>query len=319
MEFFIDSEFRDKLPALTPEQFNQLRDNILADGYVKHPLVIWHGSLEKEDADGNVDHTERDYLIDGHNRWRIIQEHPELPYEVSHREFPNKWAAIAWIYKNQIGQRNLSDLWQMKVNAEIVKAELKAVGEHTGNQYTSKMELDTSDPIPKDNKPTSTVERVSQEIGVPAGTLKKQLETIRGLDAADKVDPGFQADYLNGEIQATKKDVRSLRLIEDEGELAVATEKLRAGERLDADTIKSLRDYKEPLVQRVSTLDGQPDKFGEEFSDVLEDLNLTADTFLRQFEKTLRENRKLVKGNLAEVVSVMERVKKSLEKMERRF
>lgn len=244
IELRIDPEFRDKLPPLTDEQFSQLRENILADGKVNRPLIAWHGALE----DGEEEY---DYLIDGHNRWKVIQEHPELPYTVEMRDFQNKWAAISWMYKNQKGQRNLSDLWQEKINAEIVKAEIKAEGAQKGHAFygnqhggslldtkdpvssdnpAAKSQLDTEDPINSD-KPKSTVEKVAKEIGVPEGTLKKQLELVRGLDAADEVSPGFQNRVLNGELTPTKTDVRSLRLMEPE-ERKEAVAKLESGKKL---------------------------------------------------------------------------------------
>ena len=37
----IDPEFRDKIPPLTEDEFSQLEENILADGSVFSPLVVW--------------------------------------------------------------------------------------------------------------------------------------------------------------------------------------------------------------------------------------------------------------------------------------
>lgn len=205
--FKIDPEFRDKLPKLTASEFERLRMNILSAGKVEKPLKVWHGSLE----DNGEEH---DYLIDGHHRWRVIEEHPELPYTIEYEEFPNKWAAIAWMYKNQKGQRNLSDLWSEKINGEIVKAEIKAEGAPKGNQNAQK-QLDQIDPVVLD-KPKSTVARVAKELGVPEGTLKKQLEFARGLDAAEDIEPGFQQEVLNGDVKASRASVRRLRLMDPE-------------------------------------------------------------------------------------------------------
>ena len=53
----IDPEFRDKIPPLTETEYAQLRENILADGEVYEPIVVWNGTI-----------------IDGHNRWKIFFE-----------------------------------------------------------------------------------------------------------------------------------------------------------------------------------------------------------------------------------------------------
>ena len=40
-EFIIDSEFQSQIPALTDEEFQQLKENILSEGEVLSPLIVW--------------------------------------------------------------------------------------------------------------------------------------------------------------------------------------------------------------------------------------------------------------------------------------
>ena len=87
----VDPEFQSKIPPLTEEEFQQLEENILHDGIVLNPLIVWNGCI-----------------VDGHNRFRIIQSHPELKYTVFEKEFSDRYAAIAWICCNQLGRRNLT-------------------------------------------------------------------------------------------------------------------------------------------------------------------------------------------------------------------
>jgi hypothetical protein len=61
----IDSEFRDKIPPLTEAEFSQLEENIISDGEVYEPIVAWNGTI-----------------VDGHNRYSIVQKHPEIPFRV---------------------------------------------------------------------------------------------------------------------------------------------------------------------------------------------------------------------------------------------
>lgn len=51
MELRIDPEFEGKIPPLTTEEFQQLENNILADGVVINPIIVWDG-----------------VIVDGHNR-----------------------------------------------------------------------------------------------------------------------------------------------------------------------------------------------------------------------------------------------------------
>lgn len=71
----VEPEFRDKIPPLTDEEFKKLEENILADGEVREPLVVWNNTI-----------------IDGHHRWRIIQSHPEIPYKVKQMTFASSAA-----------------------------------------------------------------------------------------------------------------------------------------------------------------------------------------------------------------------------------
>ncbi len=63
MELRTDPEFESKIPPLTDEEFQQLETNILADGVVISPIIVWNG-----------------VIVDGHNRYRIVSRHPEIPF-----------------------------------------------------------------------------------------------------------------------------------------------------------------------------------------------------------------------------------------------
>ena len=90
-ELRIDPEFAEKIPPLTLEEYEQLEANILAEGAVLSPLIIWN-----------------DVIVDGHNRYRIIQQHPEITFSTHEKKFSDRYEAIAWICKNQLGRRNLT-------------------------------------------------------------------------------------------------------------------------------------------------------------------------------------------------------------------
>ena len=87
----IDPEFEEKIPPLTEDEFLLLEQNIVADGEVLDPLIIWN-----------------DTILDGHNRYRILKKHPEIPFKTYPKDFSDKYAAIAWICNNQLGRRNLT-------------------------------------------------------------------------------------------------------------------------------------------------------------------------------------------------------------------
>ena len=57
----IDPEFQGKIPPLTFEELNQLEANILRDGRIINPIIVWQG-----------------LIVDGHNRYTIAKKHPVL-------------------------------------------------------------------------------------------------------------------------------------------------------------------------------------------------------------------------------------------------
>lgn len=324
----IDPEFRDKLPPLSEKEFEQLRANILEAGRVKRELTVWHGCLDK-----SKDPNEYDYLIDGHNRWRIICENWELlkdQYAIEYKDFPNKWAAVAWMYRNQLGQRNLSDLWQDKINGEIVKAEIKAVGATEGhvfygNQHGGSL-LDTSEPISKD-KPKSTVERVAKELNVPEGTLKKQLAFVRGLDAGETVSPGFQEKVLSGEVKASKAAIRELRNMEPE-EIEQAVEEIYAGRKPTVkeknQSARSMEERdNEKLVKGIVADMYNPDSVPEFTIDFLiEDIQANGENYIDLLRNTLtdrstlltKENKPRVAAEIQNIIDKIYKLKELVEK-----
>jgi N6-adenosine-specific RNA methylase IME4 len=92
VKIVIDSEFKACIPPLKPEELAQLEANILQDGKIVSPLLVWG-----------------DILIDGHNRHSISQRHPYLKFETKQISFSDRKEALLWINEHQLGRRNLTD------------------------------------------------------------------------------------------------------------------------------------------------------------------------------------------------------------------
>ena len=69
MDLKIDPVFSEKIPPLTPEEPEQLEANILEEGAVINPLIVWNG-----------------VIVDGHNRYGILQKHPEIIFHVYEKD-----------------------------------------------------------------------------------------------------------------------------------------------------------------------------------------------------------------------------------------
>ena len=116
----IDPEFQSQIPPLTDDEFKQLEENILKEGKLISPLIVW----------GNT-------LVDGHNRYEIVQEHPEIYFSTMPLRFANREEALAWICKNQLGRRNLTPEQKKFLIGKQYSVEHRKPGGNGNNQYTA--------------------------------------------------------------------------------------------------------------------------------------------------------------------------------------
>lgn len=187
MEIRIDPEFKDKIPPLTDAEFRQLEDNIVKDGQVISPIIIWNG-----------------LMVDGHNRWEIIQRHPEIPYIIKEMEFTDRYEVIVWICRNQLGRRNLTDEQKTYLIGKQYEAQKQSESFH-GNQY--------SKPAGGQNvshQPTKTRDIIAREHGVSSKSVARAEKFAHGIDTAEKLSPGFKDAILRGEVKAPKKVIASI-------------------------------------------------------------------------------------------------------------
>lgn len=186
----VDPEFRDKIPALTDEEFNQLRENILSDGEVFEPLVVWNGTI-----------------IDGHNRYKIVQEHPEIPFHIKEMDFPDKWAAFAWMYKNQLGRRNIQAKDRDILIDGLVEAR-KHRESFKGNQYTKNGDDQSG------HNQGSTRRSVAKELGVGEGTVQRAQQLGNGLRELEKVSPKAAKIYRTTNSNVPRSVIREIPKLE---------------------------------------------------------------------------------------------------------
>lgn len=208
-ELKIDPEFRDKIPPLTDAEFKQLEENIVADGEVREPIVAWDGTI-----------------IDGHNRWAIIQKHPEIPYRVKKMEFSDKWAAIYWMVNNQLGRRNITDEQKTYLLGKLYEARKNTQG---GDRKSAEFSSTQCGNL-KSEKPNRVSEQIAKERGIAKNSVIRANNFAHGLDAADTVAPGFKEQVLTGAVKAPKSTIAEIAKM-DEPERKQAVENIKAGKK----------------------------------------------------------------------------------------
>ena len=184
----IDPEFQGKIPPLTFEELNQLESNILRDGRIINPIIVWQG-----------------LIVDGHNRFTIAKKHPEIPFTVHEKAFTNRYEAIIWICKNQLGRRNLTPEQKKYLIGKQYDAE-KAI--HGGDRKSSSAKSSSQNGNLIENP--KTCKRIAVENGVSKNTVIRAEEFAKGVDAAEEAVPGTRQKVLSGEVKPTASEIASV-------------------------------------------------------------------------------------------------------------
>lgn len=196
MDLKIDPEFAEKIPPLTPEEFEQLEANILAEGAVLSPLIVWNG-----------------VIVDGHNRYKIIQAHPEISFTTHEKEFADRYEAISWICKNQLGRRNLTSEQKKYLIGKQYEAEKHVRGDVSREQRrdaNGRFHRITQNEQYGDLSPESTRDKIARENKVAGSYVQRAEHYAKGIDAADQALPGIRQEILSGVLKASEKLITAI-------------------------------------------------------------------------------------------------------------
>jgi len=118
-------------------------------------------------------------------------------------QFANKYEALAWICKNQLGRRNLSPERKKFLLGKEYESTKLAVGGQPGNCYKVNR-CDQNDHIDSEKR---TCERIAVEHGVGSATVRRAEKYMNGVEAADEAAPGAREEILNGKIKAADREI----------------------------------------------------------------------------------------------------------------
>lgn len=199
----IDPEFQSKIPPLQFEEEQQLEQNIIAEGRLLNPIITWNG-----------------YILDGHTRYRILKKHGFIKFEVEEIQLANKYEALAWICKNQLGRRNLSPERKKFLLGKEYESTKLAVGAPLGSKHGIR-KCGQNDHIFTESR---TCQRIASEHGVGEKTVRRAEKYSQGIDAAEEAVPGAQEEILTGRIKATDAQIAALPAIPKEERPAILDE-----------------------------------------------------------------------------------------------
>ena len=147
-------------------------------------------------------------------------------------DFPDKWAAIVWMCRNQLGRRNITREQRDYLLSQEYEAQCKTVGGDGSNQYEKKEQLDENHQIAKGD----TRAAIAKSHNISQYEVQKAVEFGRGLDAAEKVSPGIKEAVLSGSVKAPKSVISEIRNAPEEKKRE-AVEAIKKG---DTDTAKAI-------------------------------------------------------------------------------
>jgi N6-adenosine-specific RNA methylase IME4/ParB-like chromosome segregation protein Spo0J len=190
-------ELESLIPPLSNEEFKQLERNILEEG-IREPLITWNG-----------------ILIDGHNRYRIAQEH-DMNYETLEKEFEDINAVKIWMVNNQLGRRNLQDFVRgelYSVIEEIIREKAKESKSEKVSYYRQKGEVLSI----IDNTSSNTQKIIADKLGWSTG--KKAMFDIVKTKAPEEVKEKLRTGEVSinqayKEIKKEEKKVERVELIQ---------------------------------------------------------------------------------------------------------
>ena len=274
----------------------------MADGVVINPLIVWNG-----------------VIVDGHNRYRILQLHPEIQFTTYEKAFSDRYAAIAWICRNQLGRRNLTPQQFKYLVGQRYDAEKQSKGlEFQGNQYTSqdRSGLGQNDP---DQKSHGTRSRIAKETQTSDSYVRRAEHFAKGVDAAEEVEPGIKQEILTGSIKPTEKAVAAIAKAPPEERPALVQQLRQTKEpekpeekpkpkRSPAETLQAIRDISENMLQSNGEIDAD---------DICAELEDALDTMIFRWDICLENNREQRSACREGIRSLTEKGIRYLQKMRR--
>lgn len=279
----VDPEFRDKIPPLTDAEYEQLRENILNDGEVYEPIAVWNGTI-----------------VDGHNRYKIVQEHPEVPFRIKEMDFQDKWAAFEWMYKKQLGRRNLTDEQRTVLIGKMYEARKNT---HGGDRKSS---FQNGNLKPE---PQRISDQIAQELGVGKNTVIRAERFSKGVDAIREQSPEAAEKILQGGSGVPKGVIQEVPKMEPEAvkKLANAIVKGKETSRKVVGFSKKERENRKQLEAIVADMYDPTTvpEFTLEF--LIEDIQANGKNYIELLRNTLKDRSNLLtdenRPTIAEAIS----------------
>lgn len=188
----IDPELKALIPPLTAEERGLLEESLLLDG-CRDPLVVW-----KQEG----------VLLDGHNRLDICKK-CGIGYTVKYMEFASRAEAVAWMVRNQLGRRNITEEQKSYLRGRRYQEEKKEAGNPNLQETSEKTNVANGATLGRTGK------QLAEEYGVGERTIHNDAAFAATVDTvvAKAVEAGEDASEARAALlsgKATKAEVEEM-------------------------------------------------------------------------------------------------------------
>jgi site-specific DNA-methyltransferase (adenine-specific) len=208
-------ELESLIPPLSNEEFKQLERNILEEG-IREPLITWNG-----------------ILIDGHNRYRIAQEH-DINYETLEKEFDNIFLVKVWMIYNQFGRRNLSNYWRSVLALEledVFKVKAKEIKAEKISEFRKTGEISQISDKPDTKKDLAKIANVSHDTIAKV----KKIQANATPEVKEKLNTGTMS--INEAYKEIKKEEKIEETRKEKNEIIKQVEAIEISNVFNGDSI----------------------------------------------------------------------------------
>lgn len=286
MNIRIDPEFQNKIPPLTEAEFRQLEENILSSGQIYEPIAVWNG-----------------VIVDGHNRYKIHLDHPEISIQIREMDFADKWEAFDWMYRNQLGRRNLTDEQKTYLIGKMYEARKNRVGAPVGNSNRKNNDANVATLKPK--FPNGRTKRISdivgEEQGVSGRTVTNAHNYSRGIDAIRTVDSDLADEILTGKVDVPNAAIQAVGKTPSE-HLKSTVHAIKEG--------KPITGYKNTRESNAIARSLTDESIQMEYTvdHLIEQMRYNSNSFINSLSNLLMDHKDLCNEHRAEVSSAIEEI-----------
>ncbi|WMJ87749.1 hypothetical protein [Anaerocolumna sp. MB42-C2] len=188
----IDEEFKNLIPPLSQNEYEQLKQNLVTEG-CRDAIVVWSG-----------------IIIDGHNRYEICHRF-NISFEILKMDFNKREDVIAWICTNQLCTKNISDETKRYLIGKRYDAEkITCVKYPIGNNLFSENEFSTM-LLGEDNSCNNgTALQLGKEYCISQSTIYKYGVYARTIDIIFEKDADIARKILSGKLKISHENLIEL-------------------------------------------------------------------------------------------------------------